>query len=187
MIFVSIALLVVAAIALGIGIVSSSVPPLVVSIVATLAAAGTLWASFIHYRRDAAEHGLPVVGLGGNQPRNPGYPEAYSANGSPSVATAAAAHTNPAAAAAAPPAAPAPAPVASTWAPPAGWDHLDEERATALVSAFGLEELHELRRHEVEHGFRQPVLAEIDQRITTIVELRRRAEGAVPERPLKAR
>jgi hypothetical protein len=180
-IFVSVALLVVAGIALGIGIVSSSVPPLVVSILGTLAAAGTLWASFIHYRRDAAEHGVPVVGLGGNQPRNPGYPEAYSANGTPSVATAAAVTTTPTAAAAAP----APSPVA-TSAVPAGWDDLDEARAVSLVSAFNLDELHELRRHEVEHGFREPVIAEIDQRIATIVQLRRSATAG-EERPLRAR
>lgn len=177
MIFVSVALLVVAGIALAIGIVSSSVPPLVVSILATLAAAGTLWASFIHYRRDAAEQGVPVVGLGGNQPRNPGYPEAYGAGGPPAVAT-----TGPAAVAVAHP----PAAVAARPAPvPAGWDHLGEDQAIALVSTMNLDELHELRRHEVEHGFRGPVVEEIDQRITTIVELRRRA--AEPPRPLKAR
>jgi hypothetical protein len=182
MIFVSIALLVVAAISLGIGIASSSVPPLVVSIFATLAAAGTLWASFIHYRKEAAEQGLPVVGLGGNQPRNPGYPEAYEANGSPVVAA-----TAPAPAPGPTPTVPAAAAVAASPIP-AGWDDLDEARAVSLVSAFNLDELHELRRHEVEHAFRPPVVAEIDQRITTIVDLRRRATSpAAQERPLKAR
>lgn len=177
MIFVSIALLVVAAIALGIGIVSSSVAPLVVSILATLAAAGTLWASFIHYRKEAAEGGLTVVGLGGNQPRNPGYPEVYGAP------------TNGAAPAVAPaprPAGPyAAAPAVAPSSVPAGWDDLDEHRAVSLVSAFNLDELHELRRHEVEHGFRAPVVAEIDQRISTIIDLRRAA--APQSRPLKAR
>lgn len=179
MIFVSIALLVVAAISLGIGIVSSSVPPLVVSILATLAAAGTLWASFIHYRKEAAEQGLPVVGLGGNQPRNPGYPESYAAPGDGHVPTAAMAQ----------PVAVAPVPVVHVTAAsavPPGWDDLDETRVVSLVSAFNLDELHELRRHEVEHGFRQPVIAEIDQRITTIVDLRRAATPAT-SRPLKAR
>lgn len=181
MIFVSIALLVVAAIALGIGIISSSVPPLVVSILATLAAAGTLWASFIHYRKEAAERGLPVVGLGGNQPRNPGYPEAYAAEEhtvaaapvpvAPSAVRAAPAETHEA---------PAATPV------PDGWDDLDEARAVSLVSAFNLDELHEVRRHEVEHHFRPAVVAEIDQRISTIVDLRRAAASA-SRRPLKAR
>jgi hypothetical protein len=169
-IFVSIALLVVAAIALGIGIASSSVPPLVVSVLATLAAAGTLWASFVHHRKQAAEQGLPVLGLGGNQARNPGYPEAYAGNGHAATAapvTAGAVH---------PPGVPtvAPAPGAVT-AVPDDWDDLDDARAVALVSAFNLDELHALRRHEVEHLRRTPVLAEIDQRITTIVDLRRRA------------
>jgi hypothetical protein len=177
-IFVSIALLVVAAIGLGIGIISSSVPPLVVSILATLAAAGTLWASFIHYRKEAAEQGLPVVGLGGNQPRNPGYPESYGAAGN-GVAS------DPVAAPVQPAVAPAHAPPATSPVP-AGWDDLDDVRAVSLVSAFNLDELHELRRHEVEHGFRAPVVAEIDQRITTIVHLRRDAVPAT-SRPLKAR
>lgn len=172
MIFVSIALLVVAAVSLGIGIVSSSVPPLVVSIIATLAAAGTLWASFIRYRNEAAEQGLQVVGLGGNQPRNPGYPESYGGNTM------------------AQPVAVGAAPVAhatTASAVPAGWDDLDESRATSFVSAFNLEELHELRRHEVEHGYRPSVVAEIDQRISTIVDLRRSAVPAASQRPLKAR
>lgn len=181
MIFVSIALLVVAAVSLGIGIVSSSVPPLVVSILATLAAAGTLWASFIHYRKEAAEQGLPVVGLGGNQPRNPGYPESYGANGH---------HAGAAVVAAVPPATFAPAPTAAaptvTSPVPAGWNDLDEARAVSLVSAFNLDELHELRRHEVEHGYRPSVVAEIDQRISTIIDLRRAATPA-GSRPLKAR
>jgi hypothetical protein len=170
-IFVSIALLAVAAVALVIGIVSSSVPPLVASIIATLAAAGTLWASFIHYRRDAAEQGVPIAGLGGNQPRNPGYPGAYAA-AAPTIAPAAAVATNPAAVAGAPHNGAA-APVV-----PPGWDDLDDDRAVQLVSAFNLAELHELRRHEVEHRFRPGVVAEIDQRITTIVELRRRTAPA---------
>lgn len=179
MIFVSIALLVVAAVSLGIGIASSSVPPLVVSILATLAAAGTLWASFIRYRKEAAEQGLQVVGLGGNQPRNPGYPESYGTNGH-GVAL-------PVAGVAQPMMAPASAGQATATLPvPAGWDDLDDSRAVALVSAFNLEELHDLRRHEVEHGYRAEVVAEIDQRISTIVDLRRAAAPVAP-RPLKAR
>ncbi|HEU5084252.1 MAG TPA: hypothetical protein VFU14_12990 [Acidimicrobiales bacterium] len=167
MIFVSIGLLVVAAIALGIGITSSSVPPLVVSILATLAAAGTLWASFVHYRQAAAGQGRAVTGLGGNQPRTPGYPEVYThqgnGHGAPGV----------------PASAPAVAAAEGAARPvPEDWDDLDDARAVALVSAFNLEELHALRRHEVEHRRRAPVVAEIDQRIDTIVDLRRRATSS---------
>lgn len=167
MIFVSIGLLVVAAIALGIGITSSSVPPLVVSILATLAAAGTLWASFVHYRQAAAGQGRAVTGLGGNQPRTPGYPEVYThqgnGHGAPGV----------------PASVPAVAAAEGAARPvPEGWDDLDDARAVALVSAFNLDELHALRRHEVEHRRRAPVVAEIDQRIDTIVDLRRRATSS---------
>lgn len=159
MIFVSIALLVVAAIALGVGIASSSVPPLVVSILVTLAAAGTLWASFIRYRAKAAEEGAHVQGLGGNEPRHPGWPQVYG--------------TGPAAVPAAAPGAPPPV---DPWKPaaPAGWDDLPEAEAAEQVQAFNLDELHDLRRHEVEHAHRDQVLAAIDARVDDLVALRRR-------------
>lgn len=169
MIFVSIGLLVVAAIALGVGITSSSVPPLVVSILVTLAAAGTLWASFVHYRQAAAGQGRPVTGLGGNQPRTPGYPEVYAEQGNGHGA---------AAVAAVPATAPTAVPLGRPDLVPAGWDDLDDARAVALVSAFNLDELHALRRHEVEHRRRPLVVDEIDQRIDTIVDLRRRATSS---------
>ena len=78
MIFVSVALLLIAAVAVGIGIASSSVPPLVVGIITTIAAAASLWGSFVVYRKEAVQEGRRVTGLGGNQPRVPGYPESYS-------------------------------------------------------------------------------------------------------------
>ena len=155
MIFVSIALLVVAAIALGIGIASSSVPPLVISVLATLAAGGTLWASFIHYRKEAADAGAPVTGLGGNQARQPGYPAVYqqpAPNGSAAHAPVAAPQT----------------------AVPQGWDDMPADDAAAVVEAFNLDELHDLRRYEVEHEHRSAVLGAIDERIETLVALRRR-------------
>lgn len=151
MIFVSIALLVVAALGLGIGIASSSVPPLVVSIVATFAAVIVLWSSFVHYRKEAAAQGQPVTGLGGNRPRQPGYPEVYTAdeqavptNGRPKSVV------------------------------PDDWDSIHEVEAVELVSTFNLDELHELRRHEVENAARPNVLSAIDERITGIVSVRRR-------------
>lgn len=159
MIFVSIALLVVAAIALGVGIAASAVPPLVVSVLATLAAAGTLWASFVHYRKEAAEKGLAVTGLGGNEPLQPGYPQAYvaPATGAPGAVPAAA--------------------VVAPSAVPASWDDLDEADATEGVAAFNLDELHEVRRHEVENRHRDAVLGAIDERIDALVALRRKLSG----------
>lgn len=172
MIFVSIALLVVAAIALGIGIASSSVGPLVISVLATLAAAGTLWASFVHYRKEAAEHGEQVTGLGGNQPRQPGYPGAYTppSDTAPLAAPAAAAMAAPAATAAGP----AVASAARPTVVPDGWDSLPADDAAAMVEAFNLEDLHDLRRHEVEHEHRATVLTAIDNRVDALVQLRRR-------------
>lgn len=159
MIFVSIALLVVAAIALAVGIAASAIPPLVVSVLATLAAAGTLWGSFVHYRKEAAEQGEAVTGLGGNQARQPGYPQAYTAP-TAQPATAPAASTG----------------VAATRLPP-GWDALDDDDAAEAVEAFNLDELHELRRHEVENRHRDTVLASIDRRIDALVALRRKLSG----------
>lgn len=161
MIFVSIALLVVAAIALGVGIAASAVPPLVVSVLATLAAAGTLWASFVHYRKEAAERGFAVTGLGGNQARQPGYPGAYVAPG-PGTSNAG----------------PMGASVVTPATLPTGWDDLDPADAAEAVEAFNLEELHGLRRHEVEHEHRDVVLARIDDRIDTLVALRRKLTPA---------
>lgn len=164
MIFVSIALLAIAAVALGIGIASSSVPPLVISILATLAAGGTLWASFIHYRKEAAEAGAPVRGLGGNEPRHPGWPRVYvdgqSVPATPAVA--------------APGAVAPPAPNGSPSLAPEGWDELLASEAVEQVEAFNLEELHGLRRHEVEHEHRASVLQAIDDRIDELVALRKR-------------
>lgn len=154
MIFVSIALLVVAAVALAVGIAASAIPPLVVSVLATLAAAGTLWGSFVHYRKEAAERGVAVTGLGGNQARQPGYPQAYTA--------------------------PAAQPATSTGVAlslPPGWDALDDDDAAEAVEAFNLDELHDLRRHEVENRHRDTVLASIDRRIDALVALRRKLSG----------
>jgi hypothetical protein len=147
-IFVSIALLVVAGVLLLVGILSSSVPPLVCSVLATLAAAAVLWASFVHYRKEAVAGGAAISGMGGNTRLDPGYPQAYapSTNGSAAVRRAL----------------------------PDGWDHMSADDAAALVSAFNLDELHDLRRHEIENLRRDDVLGAIDDRIDAIVELRRR-------------
>jgi hypothetical protein len=155
-IFVSIGLLVVAAIALGIGISGSSQPPLVISILVTLAAAATMWASFIRYRKEAVDRGLAVAGLGGNQARLPGYPGAYEP-GAPEAAVGAGLGFRPA-----------------RSSIPADWDAMPEDDAAAAVEACNLDELHELRRHEVEHEHRDGVLAAVDTRIEAIVALRRR-------------
>jgi hypothetical protein len=57
----------------------------------------------------------------------------------------------------------------------ADWDHIDDDRAVRLVATLNLDELHDLRRHEVEHEHRAPVLQAIDERIEVIVSVRRSA------------
>ncbi len=164
MIFVAVALLAVAVVSLGIGIAASAVPPLVVSVLCTLAAAGALWASFVVYRKEAADSGLAVTGLGGNEALRPGYPEAYNGNGRASAALASAM-------------APVPSSVpAPTYRPsvPDGWDELLAGDARDLVESFNLDELHEVRRHEVEHAHRKTVVSALDARIDHLVGLRRR-------------
>lgn len=163
MIFVAIGLLVVAAVALGIGISASAVPPLVVSVLCTLAAAGALWASFVIYRKEAVESGQAVTGLGGNEALRPGYPQAYAAgNGHhPGAGHDTAVVVG------------APAPMQRPDVPD-GWDDLLAGDAVEMVDAFNLDELHEVRRHEVEHLHRKTVMAAIDARIEHLAELRRR-------------
>ena len=150
MIVTAVALLVLATIFLVIGILSSSIAWLVISLVATVAAGATLYASFVHYRERA--------GIAGPA----GYPEAYAAP--------------PTAAATAPvapiyvtaPAAPA-APVSTL---PPGWSDRPAAELTRIVGALSLDELHEARRSEVEGKRRKTVLAAIDARIDEIVDIR---------------
>lgn len=147
MIVTAVALLVVATIFLVIGILSSSLAWLVLSVLATAAAGATLFASFAHYRSRAEK---PA-----------GYPGAYAAG------------------AAAPPAA-APPVVASTAEVPPGWDDRPAAELTRIVGALSLDELHAVRRHEVEGRHRKSVLAAIDGRIDEVVAVRRTLQGSEP-------
>lgn len=150
MIVTAVALLVLATIFLVIGILSSSVAWLVISLLATLAAAGTLVASFAHYRRRALI--APPAG----------YPGAYVAETPPpqpplpSTATAA-----------------APVVAAPAATVLAGWDGRSAADCVRIVSTLSLDELHAVRRHEVEGKHRKTVLAAIDARIDEIVSVRR--------------
>lgn len=153
MIVSAVAMLVLAAIFLVIGILSSSLAWLVISLVATVAAAGTLYASFVHYRGRAT---APA-----------GYPDAYAAD---PVAQATA--TMPVAAPL-PQSAVAASPSAATASVPAGWDDRSAAELTRVVGALSLDELHAVRRHEVEGKRRKTVVAAIDGRIDEIVEVRR--------------
>ena len=71
-------------------------------------------------------------------------------------------------------------------APPAGnstrlpveqYDQLSVPQAVASVDMLNLDQLHDLRRYEVEHEARKAVLAAIDTRIAGIVKLRRTLEA----------
>ena len=152
MIVTAVALLVLAAIFLVIGILSSSIAWLVISLVGTVAAAGTLYASFVHYRDRAA---TPT-----------GYPDAYAGVPTAPVPTA------PVPTVAAPTVV-APAAAAPTVGVPAGWDDRAAADLVRIVGALGLDELHAVRRHEVEGKRRKTVLAAIDARIDEIVTVRR--------------
>ena len=151
MIVTAVAVLVLAAIFLVIGILSSSIAWLVISLVATVAAGGTLYASFVHYRERAGTAG-PA-----------GYPDAYGA-------------ATPAQPAATQPiyvTAPAPTAAAPASTLPPGWSDRPAGELTKIVGALSLDELHEARRSEVEGKRRKTVLAAIDGRIEEIVDIRR--------------
>jgi hypothetical protein len=82
------------------------------------------------------------------------------------------------------PAVPAPAPAVAVVAPAVplasqngapigGYDDLTTTEAARIAETLNLDELHALRRYEVEHAFREPVIAAIDKRIKEIVTIRR--------------
>jgi hypothetical protein len=146
MIITSVGLLVLALVLLIVGIVKSGVSYLVLSALATLAAGGLLYASFVYYRNKAIAEGRMEVGPDGAV-ISPGYPTAYgtpAANGSQ------------------------PARSITT-----SFDGLDAKRTVELAGTMNLDELHELRRHEVENENRKTVLRAIDARIDDIVSVRR--------------
>ena len=54
-----------------------------------------------------------------------------------------------------------------------GYPDLTEAQAVKVVDTLNLDELHDLRRYEVEHANRKRVLTAIDRRVATIISLRR--------------
>ncbi|MDQ1397492.1 MAG: hypothetical protein QOG64_2751 [Acidimicrobiaceae bacterium] len=62
-------------------------------------------------------------------------------------------------------------------APPAsvieGFDSMNATQAASMVETLGLDDLHALRRWEIEHAARKTVLTAIDKRTQTIVDLRK--------------
>lgn len=167
MIFGAIGLLVVALVLLIVGIAKSLVAPLVFSVIATMAALVMLYGSFVYYRKKAlAEQGLAV-----DPGVEPGYPEGYStsapvrAGGTMMLASSARAGAG----------------VASSNGQAAPlverWDALSPDEAARLMEALSLDELHAVRRQEIEHRGRTPLLEAIDARIETIAALRREVGG----------
>lgn len=70
------------------------------------------------------------------------------------------------------------APAGGSIRPPVEqYDQLSAPQAVAAVDMLNLDQLHELRRYEVEHEARKTVLAAIDTRIGGIVKLRRTLEA----------
>lgn len=71
-----------------------------------------------------------------------------------------------------------PAPAGSSLRPPIEqYDQLSAPQAVAAVDMLNLDQLHDLRRYEIEHEARKTVLAAIDTRIAGIVKLRRTLEA----------
>jgi len=70
------------------------------------------------------------------------------------------------------------APAGNSLRPPVEqYDQLSALQAVASVDMLNLDQLHDLRRYEVEHEARKTVLAAIDTRIAGIVKLRRTLEA----------
>lgn len=149
MIITSVGLLVLALVLLIVGIVKSGVSYLVLSAFATLAAGGLLYASFVYYRNKAIADGRLQVGPDGAV-ITPGYPSAYASGGAPATNGSHAARS-----------------ITSSF------EGLDAKGAIDLAGTLNLDELHELRRFEVEGENRKTVLRAVDARIDSIVSVRR--------------
>lgn len=148
MIITSVGLLVFALVLLIVGIVKSGVSYLVLSALATLVAGGLLYASFVYYRNKAIAEGRMQIGPDGAV-ITPGYPAAYTGGAPPANVSR-----------------PTPSFTAS-------FEGLDATRTVELAGTLNLDELHELRRFEVEGENRKTVLRAIDSRIDSIVSVRR--------------
>ncbi len=150
MIISSVGLLVLAFVLVIVGIVKSGVSYLVLSALATLTAGGLLYASFVYYRNKAIAEGRMQIGPDGAV-LTPGYPAAYTGGTEPSSNGSR-----------------RPTPSFTNT-----FEGLDAKRTVALAETLNLDELHELRRFEVEAENRKTVLRAVDARINTIVSVRR--------------
>ncbi len=149
MIISSVGLLVLAFVLLIVGIAKSGVSYLALSALATLTAGGLLCASFVYYRNKAIAGGRLQVGPDGAV-ITPGYPAAYSGATAPSAKDSR----------------PTPSFTAT-------FEGLDVKRTVELAGTLNLDELHELRRFEVEGENRKSILRAVDARIDSIVSVRR--------------
>ena len=58
-----------------------------------------------------------------------------------------------------------------------GYPDLTAQQASKLAETLNLDELHGMRRYEVEHANRKVVLAAVDKRVETILSVRRQVQG----------
>ena len=165
MIFGSFGLLVVALALLIAAVVKSSVAIGIGSLVCTGVAVGLLVAANAHYRRTAGGQ-RPATGADGAAGPSPHSPVPATMVMFPQMAMAGAPQPNGHG---------GPFIDAGTWADPAldNYDQLSAAQAVSAVVMLNLDQLHGLRRHEVEHLGRKTVLSAIDDRISAIVKLRR--------------
>ena len=167
MIFGSFGLLLVALALLIAAVVKSSVAIGVGSLVCTGLAVACLVAANAYYRR--AKGGGPDPGRDGL--RTEAYAPAPAMAAYPQMAMANGGYGFPNGHGEAPPAG------TSLRPPIEQYDQLSAPRAVAAVDMLNLDQLHDLRRYEVEHEARKTVLAAIDARIADIVKLRRTLEA----------
>ncbi|GAC1315148.1 MAG: hypothetical protein NVSMB12_09850 [Acidimicrobiales bacterium] len=165
MIFGSFGLLVVALALLIAAVVKSSVAIGVASLVCTGLAVGCLVAANAYYRKRADDRTL-----GADDTRRPLTAEAPAPPALvmvPQMAMANGGYAN----------GHNPAATAPDGLPVENFEHLDAAHAVAAVDMLNLDQLHQLRRYEIEHEARKSVLAAIDARVTGIVKLRRSLEA----------
>jgi hypothetical protein len=157
-IFVSLAFLAIAAVLLIVAIAKSSIAFGVAALVLSVLAGLLLIVAWTVYRQALAA-GKRDEGL-----------EPWAPSAVPRAASTAA----PA------PAVPTPSLASQNGAPVGGYDDLSTTEAARIAETLNLDELHALRRYEVEHAFRDPVVAAIDKRIKEIVMIRRQIHSGDP-------
>ena len=157
MIFTSLAFLVVALVLLIVGVVNGNLAFSVAALILSIAAGILLLVANSLYRQMAKERD------GDTEVAPEPQPAFGSGNGHTAVAAGIPAMA---------------IPMAARGGPPVdGYADLNAQQAAKVADTLNLDELHTMRRYEVEHANRKVVLTAVDKRVDAILAVRRQVQG----------